>query len=62
MELLEKARVTATHPTLLNTLGVAYAEAGEYRKAEEAFAKAAEAGAAKARHNLEQVRSVIDQL
>lgn len=62
VELLEKARVTATHPTLLNTLGVAYAEAGEYRKAEEAFAKAAEAGAAKARHNLEQVRGVIDQL
>lgn len=61
-ELLEKAEVTARTATLLNTLGVAYAKAGEYDKAEDAFRRAAEAGSETARHNLEEVRQVIDQL
>ncbi|MEY8685901.1 DUF3868 domain-containing protein [Bacteroides sp. AN502(2024)] len=62
IELLEKAEVTARTAVLLNTLGVAYAEAGEYGKAEETFRKASEAGSETARHNLEAVRRVIDQL
>ena len=61
-ELLEKAEVTARTATLLNTLGVAYAKAGEYDKAEDAFRRASEAGSETARHNLEEVRQVIDQL
>ncbi len=50
------------HPTLLNTLGVAYARAGEPRKAEEAFRKAASIGSKEAQHNLKEVLQVIDQL
>ena len=50
------------HPSLLNTLGVAYARSGEVRKAEEAFRRAAGQGSDEARHNLEQLRLVIDQL
>lgn len=62
VELLEQAAVTEQHPTLVNTLGVAYAGAGEPLKAEKAFERAAAAGSKEARHNLEQVRGVIDQL
>lgn len=62
VELLEQASVTEQHPTLVNTLGVAYAGAGEPLKAEKAFIRAAGAGSEEARHNLEQVRGVIDQL
>ena len=54
--------VTAKSAGLLTTLGVAYAEAGLYDKAEDAFRRAAEAGSETARHNLEEVRQVIDQL
>ena len=50
------------HPTLLNTLGVAYARAGEPRKAEEAFRRAASIGSKEAQHNLKEVLQVIDQL
>lgn len=60
-ELLEKTEVTARTTELLNTLGVCYAKAGEYDKAEEAFDRAVEAGSETARHNLEEVRQVIDQ-
>jgi len=61
-ELLEKAEATAQTAALLNTLGVAYVGAGEYGKAEEAFLRATEAGSETARHNLEEMRQVIDQL
>ena len=62
VELLEKSEVTPKSAGLLTTLGVAYAEAGLYDKAEDAFRRAAEAGSETARHNLEEVRQVIDQL
>ncbi len=61
-ELLEKAGATAQNAALLNTLGVAYVRAEKYEKAEETFHRAAEAGSETARHNLEEVRKVIDQL
>lgn len=60
--LLEKSEVTARSAELLSTLGVAYAGAGQYDKAEDVFRRASEAGSATARHNLEEVRQVIDQL
>jgi len=60
--LLEKAEATARTAALLNTLGVAYVGAEEYGKAEEAFRRASEAGSETARHNLEELRQVIDQL
>ena len=62
IELLEKSETAAQTAELLNTLGVAYAKAGQYDKAEDAFRRAAEAGSETARHNLEEVRQVIDQL
>lgn len=61
-ELLEESGIVDRHATLLNTLGVALAGAGKPGQAEEAFRRAAEAGLEEARHNLEQVRAVIDQL
>lgn len=60
--LLEKSETVAQTAELLNTLGVAYAKAGQYDKAEDAFRRAAEAGSETARHNLEEVRQVMDQL
>ena len=57
-----KRKVTFSDSTLLNTLGVAYAGAGEPYKAEDAFRRAAEAGVEEARHNLTQVQRVIEQL
>ena len=62
IELLEKSETAAQTAELLNTLGVAYAKAGQYDKAEDAFRRAAEAGSETARHNLEEVRQVMDQL
>lgn len=62
IELLEKSETAAQTAALLNTLGVAYAKAGQYDKAEDAFRRAAEAGSETARHNLEEVRQVMDQL
>lgn len=62
IDLLEKSETAAQTAELLNTLGVAYAEAGQYDKAAETFSRAAEAGSETARHNLEEVRRVIDQL
>ncbi len=59
---LEASRLTKDSPMLLNTLGVAYANAGEPLKAEEAFAPAAQAGLDEAVHNLGQVKNVIEQL
>lgn len=61
VELLEGV-ASADEPVLLNTLGVAYAGAGEPYKAESAFLRASEAGCRDAAHNLQQVRGVIDQL
>lgn len=61
VELLEGVAF-ADEPVLLNTLGVAYAGAGEPYKAESAFLRASEAGCRDAAHNLQQVRGVIDQL
>ena len=61
VELLEKSEVTAHTAALLNTLGVAYAGTGEHRKAEESFRRAADAGSETARHNLKEVRKVIEQ-
>ena len=60
--MLEACGLSEKHPSLLNTLGVAYARSGEVRKAEEAFRRAAGQGSDEARHNLEQLRLVIDQL
>ena len=60
--MLEECGLSEKHPSLLNTLGVAYAHSGEMRKAEEAFRRAAGQGSDEARHNLEQLRLVIDQL
>lgn len=62
IELHEKSETAAQTAELLNTLGVAYAKAGQYDKAEDAFRRAAEAGSETARHNLEEVRQVMDQL
>ena len=62
IELLEKSETAAQTAELLNTLGVAYAKAGQYDKAEDAFRRAAESGSETARHNLEEVRQVMDQL
>ena len=62
VQLLEYSKVTFSDSTLLNTLGVAYAGAGEPYKAEDAFRRAAEAGVEEARHNLTQVQGVIEQL
>ncbi|WP_418450467.1 DUF3868 domain-containing protein [Alistipes sp.] len=59
---LEMSGVMAQQPVLLNTLGVAYARSGELHKAEELFRRAAELGSDEARHNLDHVRQVIDQL
>ncbi len=60
--LLENSEMTAHSAELLNTLGMAYLGAEEYGKAEEAFRRAAEAGSETARHNLEELRQVIDQM
>ena len=60
--MLEACGLSEKHPSLLNTLGVAYARSGEVRKAEEAFRRAVGQGSDEARHNLEQLRLVIDQL
>ena len=46
----------------MNTLGVAYAEAGEYEKAKSTLEEAARAGNADAKENLKQVIKVIEQL
>lgn len=62
VKLLEGAKVTGQNASLLNTLGVAYAGAGEPYKAREAFSRAAEAGLETARHNLGQIENVINQL
>lgn len=61
-DILENAEITAGDPVLLNTLGVAYALAGEYGKAETALSRAAEAGLNTAVHNLDELRAVVDQL
>ena len=45
-----------------NTLGVAYAEAGDYAKAKSALESAARAGNADAQANLEQLLKVMEQL
>ena len=45
-----------------NTLGVAYAEAGEYQKAKTTLEEAAREGNADAKTNLEQVLKVMEQL
>ena len=45
-----------------NTLGVAYAEVGEYQKAKSTLEEAARAGNADAKENLKQVIKVIEQL
>ena len=62
VQLLEPSGITSGHSALLNTLGVAYSGAGEPRKAENAFRRAAEAGSEEAVHNLNEVKNVIDQL
>ncbi len=62
VNLLEKSELTKGSPMLLNTLGYAYANLEEPHKAEEAFKKAADGGLEEAKHNLEQVIKVIDQL
>ena len=46
----------------MNTLGVAYAEVGEYQKAKSTLEEAARAGNVDAKGNLEQVIKVIEQL
>lgn len=62
VKLLEGSTVTQTNASLLNTLGVAYAGAGEPHKAREAFVRAAEKGSAAARHNAGEIENVINQL
>lgn len=61
VRLLEQFGATKDNAVLLNTLGVAYANAGELSEAEQAFLKAKEAGYGDAAHNLSQVQAVIDQ-
>ena len=46
----------------MNTLGVAYAEVGEYQKAKSTLEEAAKEGNADAKENLKQVIKVIEQL
>ena len=60
--MLEGSGLTEKNPSLLNTLGVAYARSGEMHEAERTFRRAAEQGSDEARRNLEQIRQVIDQL
>ncbi len=62
IDLLSKSGLTETSPMLLNSLGVAYARAGEPLKAAECFRKASDGGLEEAVHNLKQVEGVIDQL
>lgn len=62
VKLLEGSTVTQTNASLLNTLGVAYAGAGEPHKAREAFVRAAEKGSDAARHNAGEIENVINQL
>lgn len=62
VRLLEKSSVTNQNAELLSTLGVAYAGAGEYQNAEAAFRRAADMGSEKAKHNLDEVKKVIEQL
>lgn len=59
---LEGAGITAHNASLLNTLGVAYAGAGDPYKAQEMFRRAAQNGSAGARHNQTQIQKIIDQL
>lgn len=62
VRLLEKSSVTNQNAELLSTLGVAYTGVGEYEKAEAAFRRASDMGSTNAKHNLEEVTKVIDQL
>ena len=59
ISLLEGKKLDAA---AMNTLGVAYAEAGEYEKAKSTLEEAARAGNADAKENLKQVIKVIEQL
>ena len=59
ISLLEGKKLDAA---AMNTLGVAYAESGEYEKAKSTLEEAARAGNADAKENLKQVIKVIEQL
>ena len=59
ISLLEGKKLDAA---AMNTLGVAYAEVGEYQKAKSTLEEAARAGNADAKENLKQVIKVIEQL
>lgn len=60
--ILEKSSATLNNATLLNNLGVALAGAGRYDEALTALDRAVKAGSDSARHNLEQLKGVTDQL
>ncbi len=62
VDILEASRLTDNNAVLLNALGVAYTKVGDPLKAEEIFRLAVGEGSEEAKHNLEQVRKVIDQL
>lgn len=57
-----EGRVPEDRYELMNILGVAYAQTGEYDKARRIFGIAAGCGCENARHNLGQVAGVVDQL
>lgn len=54
--------LTGKEAELLNTLGVAYARAGQYDRARDAFEAASATGNDDATHNLTQLLNVLDQL
>ena len=54
--------LTGKEAELLNTLGVAYARAGQYNRARDAFEAASATGNDDATHNLTQLLNVLDQL
>ncbi len=62
IRILKESDASESSPESLNTLGVAYAKDKEYKKAEEAFEKAAKKGSAEAARNLGEIRKVIEQL
>lgn len=58
----ESGEISADLAELMNILGTAYAQNGQYDRAEEILESAAETGNANATHNMTQLLNVIDQL
>ncbi len=62
VKLLSASPLTVQYPVLQNTLGVANSRVGNIQQAAENFKKAADGGLPEAKHNLEHIEKVIDQL